>query len=58
MGSDGNGTLIISDFSTGRIIKIDATDITIDEIMIAIRKMKRRKTLGPDGVPLEVFKEK
>ena len=26
MGSDGNGTLIISDFSTGRIIKIDATD--------------------------------
>lgn len=26
MGSDGNGTLIISDFSTGRILKIDASD--------------------------------
>ena len=26
MGSDGNGTLVISDFSTGRILKIDASD--------------------------------
>ena len=26
MGSDGNGTLIISDFSTGRILKINASD--------------------------------
>ena len=26
MGSDSNGTLIVSDFSAGRILKIDATD--------------------------------
>jgi sugar lactone lactonase YvrE len=26
MGNDGNGMLIISDFSTGRILKVDATD--------------------------------
>jgi hypothetical protein len=26
MGSDGNGTLVISDFATGRILKIDASD--------------------------------
>ena len=28
MGNDGNGMLIISDFSTGRILKVDATDPT------------------------------
>jgi hypothetical protein len=28
MGNDGNGTLIVSDFSSGRILKINATDPT------------------------------
>ena len=28
MGNDGNGTLIVSDFSSGRILKVDATDPT------------------------------
>ena len=26
MGNDGNGILIVSDFSSGRILKVDATD--------------------------------
>ena len=36
---------------------IGTNDITMTELMGAIRKLKRGKTPGPDCVPLEVFKE-
>ena len=36
---------------------IDVGPIRIDELMRAIRKMKRRKAPGPDQVPIELFKE-
>ena len=36
---------------------INTDEIKMAELMEAIRKMKRGKTPGPDGVPLEVFKE-
>ena len=36
-------------------MKLDAFDMT--ELIKAIRKLKRRKTPGPDDVPIELFKE-
>ena len=41
----------------GNDLNINICEITMAELMEAIRKMKRGKTPGPDGVPLEVFKE-
>ena len=35
MGNDGNGTLIISDFSTGRIIKIDSVVAKMQSIEVS-----------------------
>ena len=32
-------------------------EITIEDIVWAIRKLKRNKAAGPDGVPMEFFKE-
>ena len=47
--------------SAGPIIdqepKIQDSNITLEETLWAIRKLKRRKAAGPDGVPMEFFKE-
>ena len=32
-------------------------DFELDELIKAIRRLKRRKTPGPDGTPIELFKE-
>jgi hypothetical protein len=38
-------------------LKISQSVFDIDELIKAIRKLKRRKTPGPDEVPIELFKE-
>lgn len=35
----------------------DMTPFTVDELMLAARKLKNRKAPGPDGIPAEVLKE-
>ena len=35
----------------------DTGDFTIEEMEIIIKKLKRRKSQGPDEIPLEIFKE-
>ena len=36
---------------------IPTTDITMEEIVWAVKKLKRGKAPGPDGVPIELYKE-
>jgi uncharacterized protein (TIGR02145 family) len=49
MGSDGNGTLIISDFSSGRIIKADVTDPTEMNISTLVENLGTT----PNGVVVD-----
>ena len=45
----------------GDVLTADANictdNISMDEILWAIRKLKRRKAAGPDDAPIEFFKE-
>lgn len=47
--------------NTDRIVEqevnINIRLITMEEMFWAIRKLKRRKAAGPDGIPKEIFKE-
>ena len=36
---------------------IDVGEISMDELLTAIRRLKRQKAAGPDEVPIEFFKE-
>ena len=38
-------------------VNIDIGEVTMDELLWAIRKLKRRKAAGPDRVPIEFLKE-
>ena len=50
MGSDGNGTLIVSDFGTGRIIKIDASSAT----NMSVSTLVANTGTTPNGVVVDV----
>ena len=39
------------------LIGMDLTDISLSEIEGACRKLKRNKAAGPDGIPVDVYKE-
>ena len=58
-GSNDNGEL--ADRSTERIVteevRYDVGEIRLMELQKVVRKFKRRKSPGPDDVPMEIFKE-
>ena len=52
---------LIEQIATERLVTDDlglkVSDITLTELEGAIRKLKRGKAAGPDGIPVDIFKE-
>ena len=52
---------LINQIATERLVAdpigLDLSDISLEEIEGACRNLKRRKAAGPDGIPVDIYKE-
>ena len=54
---DANSTPIGTESVVLEDLGMDERNISMEELLWAIKKLKRRKAAGPDGIPVDVYKE-
>ena len=54
---DANSTRIATESVVSEDLGMDERNISMEELLWAIKKLKRGKAAGPDGLPVDVYKE-